>query len=92
LIVVVSHQIVSLVRTELVRELARLIVIDECFSVEFHRLYESRCDIDFSTLDVERLRIDRPETFLKGIQMVVGTVVELDGVVCTLAEREEFES
>ena len=40
----------------------------------------------------KRLGIDRPEPFLKRIQMVISTVVEFDGVVCTLAEREEFES
>jgi len=65
-------------------------VIDERLSVEFHRLHESGCDVDFGTLDVERL--DRStETFLKRIQMVVSTVVEFDGVVSHLAEREEFE-
>jgi len=40
---------------------------------------------------MSNVSIDRPETFLKRIQMVVSTVVEFDGVVCTLAEREEFE-
>jgi len=42
--------------------------------------------------DVERLGIDRSETFLKGVQVLVSTVVELDRLACTLAERQEFES
>ena len=67
-------------------------MLDECLAVEFDRLYESGCDIDLGTLDVERLGIDRPEPFLKGIQMVVGTVVEFDGIIRPLAEREELES
>ena len=67
-------------------------MLDECLAVEFDRLYESGCDVDLGTLDVERLGIDRPEPFLQGIQMVVGTVVEFDGVICPLAQREEFEA
>ena len=90
--VVVSATLVLLVRAELIPEPARVILLDECLSVEFDRLYESGCDVDLGTLDVERLGIDRLEPLLKGIQMVVGTVVEFDRVVCTLAEREKFES
>jgi hypothetical protein len=89
---VVSDELVSLVGTELVLKLPRCILADELLACEFNWLHESGCDVDFDAFDVERRGIDRPETLLEGIEVLVDAVVEFDRIVRAVAEREKLES
>ncbi|MFC4248439.1 hypothetical protein ACFOZ7_16140 [Natribaculum luteum] len=59
----------------------------------FDRLNEFSLEIQLTSIDVERSRVDRLEPFLESFELcwVVNTVVELDWLVFPFADREEFE-